>query len=551
MPSMRNAIPGALLYAGLIFLCFPGAESAISYSFTGKWSSSSGTPMYPTGVAVDSKGNVFVTDLNTHSVHRFKSDGKLLFKWGAQGSRDGEFDKPACVAVDLKGNVYVVDSANHRIQKFDSAGRFLGKWGSHGSGDGEFDEPSGAAVDSTGNVYVADRYNDRIQKFDSQGRFLMKFGKKGRGDGELASPHDVAVDSAGNVYVADYGGDRIPKFDSQGKFQLKWGSRGTGDGQFRDPNGVTVDAEGNVFVADMGNSRIQMFDSQGQFLTKWGTKGSGDGEFDWPHYVAVASDGTVLVADGHNTRIQKFRPVGQKKAGERKGLTVENVVMLRELGLEEGTILQKLSDTCTAFSAQEIEQLKKAGFSGEFLSKAQKPAQPATKPAEPEKDNLRLISGFVLLKELGISEDVILKKVEERGIVFAPGDAILLERGGFSDQFIGKVCPEWVSGEKPKEDKKQEKKPAEKGLAGTWKMKAKEAEIKLVLASDGSFQWHSESGKEVMDFKGAWKKIDDESISMKAEGNPLGTLVPCKLTDADTLEMTFQGITLQFKREEE
>jgi DNA-binding beta-propeller fold protein YncE len=548
---MRNAIHGALLYAGLTFLCLSGAESAISYSFTGKWYSSSGEPMYPQGVAVDSKGNVFVTDLNTHSVHRFDSDGKFLFKWGARGSRDGEFNNPRFVAVDQRGNVYVVDSANERIQRFDSAGEFLGKWGSHGSGDGEFDQPMGVAIDSKGAVYVADLFNGRVQKFDSEGRFLMKFGKKGRGDGELAGPKDVAVDSAGNLYVVDSPRDTIQKFDSGGTFRLKWGSRGTGDGQFRDPNGVTADAEGNVFVADMGNSRIQMFDSQGQLLTKWGTKGSGDGEFDWPHDVAVASDGTVLVADGHNTRIQKFRPAGQKKTGERKGLTVENVVMLKELGLDDGTILQKLSDTGTAFSAQEIQELKKAGFSDEFLSEVQKPGEPAKKPAEPEKDKLRLISGLVLLKRLGVSEDAILKKVEERGIVFASGDAILLERGDFSDEFIRKLCPKWVRTEKPKEDKKEEKKPAEKGLAGTWKMKAKEAEIELVLASDGSFHWNSESGKEVMDFKGVWKKVDDESISMKAEGNPLGNLVPCKLVDADTLEIKLQGITLQFKREEE
>ena len=224
---------------------------------------------------------------------------------------------------------------------------------------------------------------------------------------------------------------------------------------------------------------------------------------------------------------------------------------MKELGLDEGTILQKLSDTGTALSAQEIEQLEEAGFSDQFLSKVQKPAQPAKKSAEPEKEKLRLISGFVLLKELGVSEDVILEKIEERGIAFSPDDAILLERGGFSDDFIRKLCPEWVREEKPKEDTKREKKPAEKGLAGTWKMKAKEAEIKLVLASDGSFRWNSESGKEVMDFKGVWKKVDDESISMKAEGNPLGNLVPCKLVDADTLQMTLQGIALQFKREEE
>jgi DNA-binding beta-propeller fold protein YncE len=79
------------------------------------------------------------------------------------------FNNPSGVAVDSFGNVYVADLGNNRIQKFDSSGTFLGEWGGYGSGDGQFSYPQGVAVDSSGNVYVADTNNHRIQKFTYSG----------------------------------------------------------------------------------------------------------------------------------------------------------------------------------------------------------------------------------------------------------------------------------------------------------------------------------------------------------------------------------------------
>ena len=82
------------------------------------------------------------------------------------GSGDGQFGNPVSVAVDTSGNVYVSEiNRNQRIQKFSSTGSFLTKWGSAGSGDGQFSNPSAIAVDSSGNVYVGERGNQRIQKF--------------------------------------------------------------------------------------------------------------------------------------------------------------------------------------------------------------------------------------------------------------------------------------------------------------------------------------------------------------------------------------------------
>lgn len=84
---------------------------------------------------------------------------------GIIGTGDGQFNFPTDVAVDAAGNVYVSDPINERIQKFTSDGVFLLKWGSSGDGPGEFSTPNGVTVDKAGNVFVSDSGNDRIQKF--------------------------------------------------------------------------------------------------------------------------------------------------------------------------------------------------------------------------------------------------------------------------------------------------------------------------------------------------------------------------------------------------
>ena len=132
------------------------------------------------------------------------------------------FNQPSGIALDSSGNVYVADTWNHRIQKFTSSGQFVTKWGSYGNGDGQFIGPFGIALDSSGNVYVADINNGRIQKFTSDGQFIAKWGSQGSGDGQFDYPSGIAADSSGNVYVADTQNHRIQKFTSDGQFIAKW-----------------------------------------------------------------------------------------------------------------------------------------------------------------------------------------------------------------------------------------------------------------------------------------------------------------------------------------
>jgi tripartite motif-containing protein 71 len=93
------------------------------------------------------------------------SDGKLITKWGFQGLGEGQFSWPTGVAVDRSGNVYVSDARNHWVLMFGSDGVFQAKWGSHGSADGQFSKPNDIAVDGLGNIYVVDTGNRRVQVF--------------------------------------------------------------------------------------------------------------------------------------------------------------------------------------------------------------------------------------------------------------------------------------------------------------------------------------------------------------------------------------------------
>ena len=244
-----------------------------------------GSMVWPTSVALDKAGNVYVSDEWLNRIAMFSSDGEWLGAWGTQGDADGEVDQPAGIAFDSEDNLYVVDTGNNRIQKFTKDGQFLAKWGQQGSGDGEFDMPWGIGLDGDNNVYIADWRNDRIQKFAPDGSFLMAFGESGSEDGQFNRPADVAVDKEGLIYVADWRNDRVQVFDAEGRFITeiigdatlsKWGitkldanpdmkmqrdiAQGLEREKFlRGPMGVVVDDQDQVFIVDSQRNRIQIY----------------------------------------------------------------------------------------------------------------------------------------------------------------------------------------------------------------------------------------------------------------------------------------------------
>ena len=194
---------------------------------------------------------------------------EYITEFGSFGQGDGQFTWPTGIAVDSEDNVYVTDEWLNRISVFSKDGEFTGKWGKPGSGDGEVNWPSGMVISSDGTMFLADSRNHRIQKFTVDGQYLGQFGSFGSDPGQLNLPWGITLDKDGLVYVADWRNDRIQQFTPDGEYLARFGQSGSNVGQFNRPSGVAVDQEGDIYVADWGNSRVQVLAPDGRFITEF------------------------------------------------------------------------------------------------------------------------------------------------------------------------------------------------------------------------------------------------------------------------------------------
>jgi DNA-binding beta-propeller fold protein YncE len=213
----------------------------------------------PKGMTRDRDGNIIVLEPHYQRVNVFSPDGRTVAQWGKCGTNAGEFTSPRAVAVDSQGEVFVSEyGVAERVQRFAARGeRCLGGFGRSGNDPGEFNRPEGLCVDSQDRVYVADSCNHRIQVFTRDGQFIRAYGKAGKGLGELSYPYDICVDAAGRQYVCEFGNSRIQVFDANARPLEIVGGPGAAPGQFNNPWGVALDSAGNLYVADSRNHRVQ------------------------------------------------------------------------------------------------------------------------------------------------------------------------------------------------------------------------------------------------------------------------------------------------------
>jgi DNA-binding beta-propeller fold protein YncE len=260
----------------------------------------------PARVAIDSGGNLWVTDTMNGRVQEVSATGSYLSQFGTVGVASGQLKEPRGIAIDSKGDLWVVDCANDRVQEFSSSGVYQSQFGTAGTGNGQFKEPRDMAIDPAGNLWVADMGNNRVQEFSSTGSYERQFGSEGTGNGQFKSPRAIAVDSAGHVWVSDTLNNRVQEFSSTGSYMSQFGTAGTGNGQLKEPKGIAFDAKGNVWVVDSANNRVQEFSAAGAYLAQFGTAGTGSGQFNAPWGIAIDPQHNFWVADSSNYRVQEF-----------------------------------------------------------------------------------------------------------------------------------------------------------------------------------------------------------------------------------------------------
>ncbi len=174
----------------------------------------------PVGLAIDTENRfLYVVDTQQDQVLVYDADTlKLLRRMGTGGKNHylttpGDFAAPQDVAVDSDGNVYVSDTLNNRVEIFDADGNFISTFGKNGDGPGYFTRPKGIAVDSDGHVWVADEVQDRLQVFNRDGQLLTYIGMAhGNLPGQFEALVGVAIDKQNHVFTTEQYPGRLQEF---------------------------------------------------------------------------------------------------------------------------------------------------------------------------------------------------------------------------------------------------------------------------------------------------------------------------------------------------
>lgn len=338
----RDAVASAATVPGTAIITTLAGQLGVSGS-----SNTAGTFNSPSNLVADTAGALYVSDSGNHIIRKISSTGTVTTfagTVGVSGSLDGtglnaRFNDPTGIAIDSTGNLFVASSGSSTIRKITSAGlvsTFAGSTGLTGSTDGAgaaalFNHPTGLTLDSGDNLYVADTGNHTIRKITPSGTVTTLAGQaglQGTADGSgltarFSTPLDLAIDSSANLYVADTGNHTIRKITISGisvtvsTVAGTAGTVGSADGigtaaTFNAPAGVVIDRSGELYITDSNHVIRQFTPSTAQVITLAGlagTAGAANGtgtsaRFNFPTGLAIDANNYVYVADTDNHAIR-------------------------------------------------------------------------------------------------------------------------------------------------------------------------------------------------------------------------------------------------------
>ena len=304
----------------------------------------------PSGVAVNSRGNVFVFNRGTTTGPAYGATAAQVFEFDRDGKFLREIGKNLyawsyahTVRVDAQNNLWAVDKGSDMVVKFNPEGRVTMVFGrkkeaSDEAGpwtrvnpprpatDGQFRQPTDVTWDPQGNTYISDGYiNSRVAKYDKNGDWVKSWGTPGREPGQFNTPHSIAADARGNIYVADRGNRRIQVFDGEGNLQREikidvpvppnakpwFGNQPTPEGAVAQSGApwaicITPGATQYLYSSDAFPGRVYKLTLDGKVLGWLGKSGRQPKQFGWIHEIACPSENELLVGEILNWRVQKL-----------------------------------------------------------------------------------------------------------------------------------------------------------------------------------------------------------------------------------------------------
>lgn len=259
------------------------------------------------GIAFNSKGNIFVLHRGPMPVMEFDPDGDFI-----RGFGDGLFDRPHGLRIDEDDNIWATDVAANLVYKFAPSGRLQMVLGCKGqTGDWHpfghlrlFHEPNEAVVGPTGDIFVLQGHGKAqscVHKFGADGNYIETWGRTGKGPGEFDLPHSLVFDDEGLLYIADRNNARIQVFDADGRYIRESKHPGT-------PCGLCMGADRHIWLAHGHTGEIMQLDLDGNVVGRIEGAGQGKtlGKYGEAHYIAVSPRDEIFVADTLNWRVQKY-----------------------------------------------------------------------------------------------------------------------------------------------------------------------------------------------------------------------------------------------------
>ena len=271
----------------------------------------------PYGMAVDSKGRLYVADQKVGAVFIFNTETKETEM--IRNGFEAHFGLINSVAVDDNDRVFVSDGKLGKVLVFNAKHQVEDQI------KGLVD-PVGLAIDKENRLlYVVDTQQDQVLVYDADSlKPIRKIGTAGKKHtlttpGDFALPTDVAVDKDGNVYVTDTLNWRVEIFDADGKYISQFGKHCDAIGCFQRPKGIAVDGDGHIWVVDTGMSLVQAYNRDGALLGFVGGPGRLLGQFNEPMGVFIDQNNRMFVSEQYPWgRVQEFRYITDAEADQLK-----------------------------------------------------------------------------------------------------------------------------------------------------------------------------------------------------------------------------------------